>query len=127
MTQNQCQSSRRQLKDIRSTDTMRPVCTYVLHLSRTRQKIKPLLYRRLRCDVKTRTHIILYNSLLSFKYNFGPASGFSGSHFSETGECEVGRVRNISVHTTSLCTMRKRTRVRYVHTIDKTEQGQDCI
>jgi len=32
----------------------------------------------------------MYYSFLSFKYNFGSASGFSGSHF--TGECEVGRV-----------------------------------
>jgi len=32
----------------------------------------------------------IYYFFLSFKYNFGSASGFSGSHF--TGECEVGRV-----------------------------------
>jgi len=59
----------------------------------------------------------IYYSFLSFKYNFGSASGFSGSHF--MGECEVGIEY-------TLCSMCKRT-VYYVHTIDKAEQGQDCI
>lgn len=54
-----------------------------------RQKIKPLLHRRLRRDVKTRIYIVILFYRLSTIS--GPRPG-SVVLTSGTGECEVGRV-----------------------------------